>query len=119
MVTQLSALEHISTPVDSESTNAFEMSDEFEQLPMSSDVPETEPDVASQQYHTMSEIIEEARALIASWESNLRLIDYDPCHSSDQLRTIWAASGIHSITDMPPPTRYRRVLRVPKNAFIG
>ena len=70
------------------------------------------------QYLTVNEISAEARELIASWERNyVRPVDYDPSHSPEQLRTRWAAVGVQSIADMPPPMRFRR--RMPKFAFIG
>ena len=79
--------------------------------PDSGQVSKFHPDSSSNsQYHTVNEISEEARALIATWERNL------PCHPPDQLRGVWAHSGIHSVSDLPPPKRYRRVL---KKAFIG
>jgi hypothetical protein len=74
---------------------------------------------SSSQYQTVNEISEEARALIALWERNVRSIDHEPYHSSDQLRGMqasWNANGINSVSGMPPPMRYRRVL---KKAFIG
>jgi hypothetical protein len=85
--------------------------------PDSIEVSENHPDSSSSsQYQTVNEISEEARALIASWERNVRSIDHEPYHSSDQIRGMQAANGFHSVSDMPPPMRYRRVL---KKAFIG
>jgi hypothetical protein len=85
--------------------------------PDSIEVSGIHPDSSSSlQYQTVNEISEEARALIASWESIVRSIDHAPYHSSDQLRGMRAASAMHAVSGMPPPMRYRRVL---KKAFIG
>jgi hypothetical protein len=86
-------------------------------LPDSSDVAGTPLHSSSQsEYQTVNEISEEARALIASWQGNLRPVDYEPSHSPEQLRSMWAAVGVYSVASMPPPMRFRRL---PKNAFIG
>ena len=81
-------------------------------LPDNSDVPET----LESSYQTANAITAEARAHCATSERNLCPIDYEPCHSTDQLRAMWAAAGIDSAADMPPPMRFRRVS---KKAFIG
>jgi hypothetical protein len=88
-------------------------------LPGTSDVPEIQSDVLLKQHYTVNEISEEVRSLIATWERNLRATDYEPRHSPDQLRAMWATSVIYSGTDMPPPMRYRRSVRVTKYSFIG
>ncbi len=87
---------------------------DFDDLPDSNDAPGALTDSLSlSQYQTVNEISAEARALIASWDRTLSCtIDYEP----DQLRAMRATTGIHSIADMPPPMRYRRVS---KNAFVG
>ncbi len=84
--------------------------------PVSSDVPlpGSLPNSSSEsQYEALNEISAEASA---SRERILRLVDYEPCRSPVQLRAMWAAYGIHTVTNIPPPRRYRRV---PKNAFVG
>ncbi len=96
--------------------NQVILSIDCDDLPDCSDALGPFPSTSSEsQYETVNEINAEARALIASWERNFGLIDYDPCHSPDQLRAMSAVT-VHSATSMPPPMRYRRV---PKNASIG
>jgi hypothetical protein len=87
-------------------------------LPDGSDIAVSSPNSSSEiQYEPVNEINAEARALIAAWErNNLRPVDYEPSHSPEHLRAMWAAVGVHSIADMPPPMRYRRAS---KNACIG
>ena len=76
-------------------------------LPDNSNVPET----LDNSYQTANAITAEASALFASSELSLCPIDYEPCHSTDQLRAMWAAAGIDSVADMPPPIRFRRMTK--------
>ncbi len=77
-------------------------------LPDSSDFSELPSESSSHLQHVLSNNTSLQR-------TRLRPDDFEPSHSPEQLRAMWAAVGVYSVASMPPPKRYQRL---PRNSFI-